>query len=62
VTGLAWKIPSQTGRTMEYLVMRACERFGVPPSHFRQLANAEQVRWLGYEELREAEEAGEVDE
>jgi hypothetical protein len=47
---------------MDYLVFRACERFGVEPARFVQLPRAEQVRWLGYEELRQAEEAGEIEE
>ena len=42
---------------MRYLILRACERFGLDPREFDTLPRGRQVELLGFEDLREAEEA-----
>ena len=44
-------------RTVEYLVLRVCERLGMSEEAFWSAEYGSQVRWLAYEVLREREEA-----
>ena len=59
---MPWKLPKNCGRTVRYLVFRACERFHQPVAWFYTLDRAEQLDYLGYEDLRETEEAGDVED
>lgn len=43
-------------RSIDYFVLRACERFGMSEREFRGKSYAEQVRMVAYERLRECEE------
>ncbi len=45
-------------RSIDYFVLRACERFGMSEREFRGMSYAEQVRVVAYERLREEEERG----
>jgi len=45
-----------------YRICRVCERFSATPDAFARLSHQEQLRWLAYEDVREAEEAGHVEE
>ena len=42
---------------MRYLILRACERFGLDPRAFDALPRGRQVELLAFEDLREAEDA-----
>jgi len=42
---------------MRYLVLRVCERMGIGLEAFEALPRGRQVELLGYEDLRQAEEA-----
>ena len=42
--------------------MRICERWGQPPDWFDRLDRDEQMTLLAYEEIRQAEERGDVEE
>ena len=44
-------------RSIDYFVLRACERFGMSEREFRGMSYAEQVRVVAYERVREEEEA-----
>lgn len=42
-------------RTVEYFVLRACERFGFRPGEFERLDYDEQVRLLAFDQVRREE-------
>jgi|GEM_PF-5070952 len=44
-------------RSVDYQILRTCERLGLPESEFAALDYAEQVRLLAYGLLRDREEA-----
>jgi hypothetical protein len=43
-------------RSIDYFVLRACERFGMSEREFRAMSYTEQVRVVAYERLREEED------
>lgn len=43
-------------RTIEYLILRCCERLHLREEQFFAADYAQQIRWLAYEQLRELEE------
>ncbi len=43
-------------RSLEYVVLRVCERFGWRESVFWELSCDEQIRLLGYEMVRQQDE------
>jgi hypothetical protein len=45
-------------RTLEYFLLRAAERFGMPPSGFEALDYDEQVRLMAYDQVRREEALG----
>jgi hypothetical protein len=45
-------------RTLDYFVLRACERFGISEAAFVELGYAEQIRLLAYDQVRCEDEAG----
>jgi len=45
-------------RSIEYFVLRVCERIGISEHKFRRMMYAEQVRLVAYEALRQGEEVG----
>jgi hypothetical protein len=48
-------VTNSTPRTVEYFVLRACERFGMRPAEFEGLSYDEQVRLLAYDQVRREE-------
>lgn len=45
-------------RTVDFFVLRVCERFGVWPEEFEQLEYDEQLRLLAFDQVRREEECG----
>ena len=43
------------------MMLRVCERFGNRPDWFATLDRHEQLKLLAYEEIREAQEAGDFE-
>jgi hypothetical protein len=48
-------------RTLGYWMLRLQERLGLSPAEFVAASRREQLSWLGYELLREAETAAVAD-
>jgi hypothetical protein len=44
------------GRTLEYRLYRACERFGQPPEYLDSLDREAKMKLIGFESIREEEE------
>jgi len=42
-------------RTLDYFVLRSCERFGMRPVEFERLSYDEQLRLLAYDQVRREE-------
>ena len=49
-------ISPESPRSLEYFVLRCCERLGVREEEFYGAEYAQQVRWLAYERVRRQEE------
>jgi hypothetical protein len=45
-------------RTLDYFVLRACERFGLREEEFDRLPYASQSRLIAYDQIRREEEGG----
>ncbi|VAX40679.1 hypothetical protein MNBD_PLANCTO02-2917 [hydrothermal vent metagenome] len=43
-------------RTIEYLILRCCERLQLREDEFFSADYSQQIRWLAYEQLRQLEE------
>ncbi len=43
-------------RTIEYLILRCCERLRLREDEFFSADYSQQIRWLAYEQLRQLEE------
>lgn len=50
------KVELPTGRSQQYFIYRACERFGQPPEWFYGQDKEAQVNLLAYSEIRQEEE------
>ena len=44
-------------RTIEFWILRACERFTILPSDFKHFAYPQQITLLAYSSIRQNEEA-----
>lgn len=42
-------------RTVDYFVLRACERFGLSPGVFEQMDYEEQLRLVAFDQVRREE-------
>lgn len=47
-----------TPRSVEFYLLRSCERFGMRPDEFDALPYVDQVRLLAFDQLRREEEGG----
>jgi hypothetical protein len=48
-------------RTLDYWMLRLQERLGLNPTEFMAASRHQQLNWMGYELLREAETAAVAD-
>lgn len=45
-----------TGRTLQYRLLRVCERFGQPPEYLDKLDRQAKIQLLAYNDIRTEEE------
>ncbi len=48
---------SQTPRSLDYFILRTCERMHISEQQFHRLDYSDQIRLLSYHRIRNAEEA-----